>query len=106
MVLEFPVLQDSAVVFADGLELFLSHGHHHNPQSLPPLKEGTVLINGHTHIPKAELVNGIHCMNCGSVALPKENTPHSYMVYENGFFVWKQLGGKEFMRYNVNQNLT
>lgn len=102
MVLEFPVLQENAVIFVDGLELFLSHGHHHNPQSLPPLNDGAVLINGHTHIPKSELVGGIHCLNCGSVALPKENTHHSYMIYENGAFVWKSLDNtenEEFMRY-------
>lgn len=102
MVLEFPVLQDSAVIFTDGRELFLSHGHHFNPQTLPPLGGGAVLINGHTHIPKSELVGGIHCLNCGSVALPKENTPHSYMIYENDVFVWKSLDSGEnieFMRY-------
>ncbi|MCM1164703.1 MAG: phosphodiesterase [Lachnospiraceae bacterium] len=104
MVLNFPVLQESALVFADELELFLSHGHHHNPRSLPPLGEGAVLINGHTHVPKAELVGGIHCLNCGSVALPKENTRHSYMIYENGVFVWKALDNAEnaeFMRYSL-----
>lgn len=106
MVLEFPILQESAVIFADGLELFLSHGQRYNPQSLPPLNDGAVLINGHTHIPKAELVGGIHCLNCGSITLPKDNTPHCYMVYENNVFVWKQFDGREYMRYKVNQNLS
>lgn len=101
MVLDFPVLQESAVIFANEREMFLSHGHHHSPQSLPPLPEGAVLINGHTHIPKAELVGEIHCLNCGSVALPKENTPHSYIVYEDGVFVWKALDGGEFMQYEL-----
>lgn len=105
MVLEFPVLQESAVVFIDGLELFLSHGHRHNPQSMPPLNDGAVMINGHTHIPKTELVGGILCLNCGSITLPKENTPHCYMVYESSVFVWKQLDGGEYMRYKVNRNL-
>ncbi len=102
IVLEFPVLQTSAVIFTDERELFLSHGHHFNPRTLPPLGRGAVLINGHTHIPKSELVGGIHCLNCGSVALPKENTPHSYMIYENGVFVWKSLDNTEnigFMHY-------
>lgn len=101
LVLEFPVLQESAVVFADGLELFLSHGHRHCPQSPPPLPEGAFLINGHTHIPSAERVGGIHCLNCGSVALPKENTPHSYIIFEDGVFVWRSLDGGDFLRYGV-----
>lgn len=104
MVLDFPILQDSAAVFVDGYELFLSHGHHFNPDHLPPLGEKSVLINGHTHIPKAEKVNGVHCLNCGSTALPKENTQHSYMIYADGCFIWKALENSdfsEFMRYSL-----
>lgn len=99
MVLDFPVLQESTVLFADGYEMLLSHGHHFFPQNLPPLPEGAVLINGHTHIPAAEKIDGIHCLNCGSVALPKNDTPHSYMIYEDGVFVWRALDGEEFLRY-------
>ena len=40
MVLKFPVLSDSAMIFADGHTLFLSHGHRFNPETLPPLKKG------------------------------------------------------------------
>lgn len=91
MVLEFPVLSESAVIYADGTQIFLSHGHHHNPDALPPLKPGSVLINGHTHVPKDVTVNGIRCLNCGSVALPKENSAHSYLIFENGAFAFKTL---------------
>ncbi len=91
MVLEFPVLSESAVIYADGTQIFLSHGHHHNPDALPPLKPGAVLINGHTHVPKDVTVNGIRCLNCGSVALPKEDSAHSYLIFENGEFTFKSL---------------
>lgn len=91
MVLEFPVLSESALIYADGTEIFLSHGHHFNPDTLPPLKPGAVLINGHTHVPKDITVNGIRCLNCGSVALPKENSAHSYLIFENGEFAFKTL---------------
>lgn len=101
MVLDFPALADYALVYTDGFELFLTHGHHHNPQDLPPIPQGAVMINGHTHVPKAELVSGIHCLNCGSVALPKENTPHSCLIYESGAFVWKDLCGGSFMEYGL-----
>lgn len=101
MVLEFPVLSDSAVIFADGHTFFLSHGHHFNPQNLPPLKKGDVLINGHTHVPKADMVCGIHCLNDGSAALPKENFPHSYMVYEDGIFEIKDMDGNVFLRHEI-----
>jgi len=101
MVLEFPVLAEYAMIFADGITLYLSHGHHHNPGELPPLNPGEVLLNGHTHIPRAEKVEGIHCINTGSVALPKENTPHSFVIYEDRTFIFKEIGGGEFSRYII-----
>ena len=101
MVLDFPVLADYALLYADGHELFLTHGHHHNPQNLPPIPHGAILINGHTHIPKSETIDGVHCLNCGSVALPKENTPHSCLLYENNMFKWLDLCGGIFMEYTI-----
>ena len=103
MVLEFPVLADYALVYADDHEFFLTHGHIHSPQSLPPVSPGTVMINGHTHIPKAERVSGVHCLNCGSAALPKENTPHSVLICEDGAFRWLDIAeGGVFMEYRLN----
>lgn len=101
MVLDFPALADYALVYADRCEMLLTHGHHYDPQNLPPLPRGAVMINGHTHIPKAEIVEGIHCLNCGSAALPKENTPHSCVVYEDGVFRWIDLCGGEFLTYKL-----
>lgn len=98
MMLEFPVLADYAVVFADGRTFFLTHGHHYSPDNLPPLQPGDVLINGHTHIFKAELVDGIHCLNDGSVSMPKLGNPRSYMTYEDGTFTIKQLETGETLR--------
>lgn len=102
MVLEFPVLADYAVIFVDDRTFFLTHGHHHNPDNLPSLNPGDVLINGHTHIFKTELVNGIHCLNDGSVSLPKMGNPRSYMTYEDGVFTVKQLeSGETLLEYRL-----
>ena len=103
MVLPFPCLADFSQLLVDGKTFYLTHGHHANPQNLPPLNPGDVLINGHTHVFKAECVNGIHCLNDGSVSLPKEGKPRSYMIYENGVFTIKQLEtGVELLTYALN----
>lgn len=99
MMLEFPILSDSALLFADGHSFFLSHGHHFNPENLPPLKEGDILINGHTHLFGAEKVNGITCLNDGSPARPKNGNPPTYLIYENGIFLWKTPEGEEIRLY-------
>lgn len=101
MVLDFPVLADYALLYADSTEMFLTHGHRYDPQSLPPLPEGAVMINGHTHIPKAELVGGVHCLNCGSAALPKDGSPHSCIIYEDLHFKWLDICGGVFLEYSL-----
>lgn len=101
MVLEFPVMADYAVIFERGRTFFLTHGHHFSPAALPPLKQGDVLINGHTHVLKAQCVDGIHCLNVGSVSLPKEGNPKSYMVYEDGVFSIRAMNGCEILSYSI-----
>ena len=86
MVLDFPVLADYCWVYADGCKLFLTHGHRFNPQQLPPLSNGDFLLNGHTHVPVIKDMGDYTYVNCGSIAMPKENSSHSYIIFENGQF--------------------
>lgn len=88
MVLDFPILADYCLLELDGHTIFATHGHHYNPQSLPPLKQGDILLTGHTHIPANEDMGAYIYMNPGSVAIPKDGSAHGYMLYDNGFS-WK-----------------
>ncbi len=92
MVLPFPCLADYALLNCDGLTMYLTHGHHANPNSLPPLEQGTVFLYGHTHVKQDAVVEGIRCINPGSVSIPKDGS-HSCMVYENGTFTVRLLEG-------------
>ena len=85
MVLPFPCMADYAMVEADGTTLYLTHGHLHTPDSLPPLPAGSVFLSGHTHIKLDKVVGGIRCLNPGSVSIPKDGS-HSFLVCENGVF--------------------
>lgn len=91
MVLEFPVLADYAVIPVGNRIIYATHGHIYNQSKLPPLCKGDILLNGHTHIPKCTEHKDYVYMNCGSVSIPKEDSPHSYMISENGEFYWKKL---------------
>ncbi|MBQ8291581.1 MAG: phosphodiesterase [Clostridia bacterium] len=92
MVLEFPILADYALLDDNGRTIFATHGHLYNAETPPLLKKGDVLLNGHFHSPcQKELANGAFYVNCGSVALPKEDTLHSYLIYENGTIEFKDL---------------
>ena len=90
MVLPLPCLADYAEILVDGRLFHLSHGHHQNPQNLPPLPEGSVFLFGHTHVKLDETVGGIRCLNPGSVSIPKDGS-HSCLIYENGEFFFKLL---------------
>ena len=92
MVLPFPCMADYALLSADGISFYLTHGHHHNPAQLPTLREGTVFLSGHTHVKLDETRNGIRCLNPGSVSIPKDGS-HSCLIFEDGnfrFHIWEE----------------
>lgn len=91
MVLDFPVLSESCLLFSGGHLIFATHGHRYNTSTLPPHKTGDVLLHGHTHVPACEEADGMLYLNPGSVSIPKENSPHGYMTLEDDLFCWKDL---------------
>jgi putative phosphoesterase len=97
LVLEFPVLADHALMSVDGVELFVTHGHLHDDSNPPPLKQGSYLLCGHIHLPVCRSKGHFTYLNPGSLALPKEGTPRSYLTLDNGVFTWHELEtGAEF----------
>jgi len=90
MVLPFPCMADFALLADGSSSLYLTHGHKWNPEQLPPMKSGTVFLSGHTHVKLDTMVNGIRCLNPGSVSIPKDGS-HSCIVYENGEFTFRIL---------------
>lgn len=92
MVLEFPVLADYAVLPVGRRLIYATHGHIYHVKNLPPLAPGDVLLHGHTHVPAwTEFGQGNFYLNPGSVSIPKENSPHSYMTLEENTMQWKEL---------------
>ena len=92
MVLPFPCLADFSQLLVDDKCLYLTHGHHANPENLPPLPEGSIFLSGHTHVKIDEVHNGIRCLNPGSVSIPKDGS-HSCLIYEDGVFtfhIWEE----------------
>ncbi len=94
MVLPFPVLADYALLMADGVCMYLTHGHHASEINPPPLAKGTVLINGHTHVAACRAHDDFLYLNPGSVSIPKEGTGHGYLVYEDRTFTRELLEGE------------
>ena len=95
MVLQFPCLADYALVDGGVCTLFATHGHLYNKDMPPLLQKEDILLNGHFHCPEFSHMQTGYYVNCGSVALPKDGTPHSCIVYENGTFAFKDLATGE-----------
>ena len=93
MVLEFPVMADYCILSVDGRTFYATHGHIYNQDNLPPLQEGDILIHGHTHVLKAQQMDGYILLNPGSVSIPKEGNPATDAVLENSIFTIKDFDG-------------
>lgn len=102
MVLPFPVLADYGWLYLDGRTVYLTHGHVVNKAHPLAFAKGDILLHGHTHIPACEDCGDFMYLNPGSVSIPKEGSAHSYMVYENGVFCWKDLlTGERYLEYRL-----
>lgn len=101
MVLQFPILADYAIFQAGERMIFATHGHHFHNDQLPPLKKGDILLHGHTHVPKCEIYDTHVYLNPGSVSIPKENSPHGYILWEGNRMTWKTLDGESYMEYEL-----
>ena len=85
MVLEFPILSDSCILYWQGHMIFATHGHIYNRSNLPMLKPGDILLHGHTHVPADERIGDYRYVNPGSAAIPKAGSVHSYLMLEEDF---------------------
>ncbi len=101
MVLAFPVLADYAILAVGERMIYATHGHVYNEGKLPPLQKGDVLLHGHTHVPKCVEHEEYLYINPGSVSIPKENSPHGYLILEDGQLTWKSLDGTSYMTYSL-----
>ena len=101
MVLEFPVMADSCILFWEGRMIFATYGHRYHLGALPPMQPGDILLHGHTHIPACEQAEGILYMNPGSVSIPKNGSYPGYMVIAGREFLWKDLDGEVQNRYTL-----
>ena len=92
MMLDFPILSETAMLFVDGRIWMAAHGHRAgaDPSSndLPSLPHGAVFLSGHTHVPvNATDDRGILRVNPGSVTFPKGGSVKQCMLYQDGEFL-------------------
>lgn len=93
VVLPFP-MAESAILDVDGLLVYASHGHHIPERPpMPGFAQGTVFLRGHTHVPRGETIGGYSFWNPGSMTIPKQGSPRSYAIIEDGTFTVYDFAG-------------
>lgn len=101
MMLEFPVMSDYALISVDGVNIYVTHGHIYSPENPLKLQKGDVLVSGHTHILDITKKTGMLFLNPGSVSIPKQNNPKTYMIYENKEFTIKTFDDEIIKSVNL-----
>ena len=101
MVLQFPMMADYALLEVNGLRLYATHGHLWCEDSPPPMTKGTILINGHFHVPACHPHEDFLYINPGSTSIPKEDSVGSYLMLEDRTFTWKDMDGSAYKTYTV-----
>lgn len=91
MVLPFNIMNETAALFVDGVNVYMTHGHKFSPENPMPMPEGSVMLFGHTHVPFDKTLNGIRFINPGSVSLPKEGSKNSCVIFDCGDFGYVTL---------------
>lgn len=82
-----------AILFVGGKKIFLQHGDRFSIENLPK-NCGEVFIYGHYHTGFIRKEGKILVANPGSVSLPKENTPRSYLLLEENSLILKTIEGE------------
>lgn len=79
--------------------MYFTHGHKNNIDKLPDEKID-IMYYGHFHTGFIKEKDGIIFANPGSMSLPKENTPNSYLLVDENEIILKDIDGNVINRKN------
>lgn len=92
LISEFDFIEDCCILSEDKTVL-CTHGHVYNKDNLPATRFDAI-IYGHFHTGFIERINGVIVANAGSVSLPKNDTPRSYIILDGKKLILKTLDGE------------
>lgn len=88
--LNFSVDKLYITVPIDNKLCLMTHGHYYNRDNLPDIPFD-VLLTGHTHVAILDKKGNKLYLNPGSITLPRKESIKSYIYYEDGTFMLKDL---------------
>lgn len=73
------------VTINENNKIFLTHGHLYSMNELIKiceLKNCNILIHGHTHKKRNEMINNIHVLNPGSISRPRAIGSNTFLIID------------------------
>lgn len=102
LMLDFSVMAEYCIIYTEsGRLVYATHGHHYGEKTPPTHRNGDVLLTGHTHIPACTEYETYLYVNPGSVSIPKQDSPHGYMILDGAGFTWRTLDGETYKEYKL-----
>ena len=92
LISEFDFIENCCVL-TENKTVFCTHGHVYNKENMP-VSRFDAMIYGHFHTGFIERINGVLVANAGSVSLPKNGTPHSYILLDGDKLILKTIDGE------------
>lgn len=104
MVLNFPIDNTCNSLFINDRRVFMTHGHHLNPDSdLSFLTNEDIFLYGHVHLPFSyQNEQGIYILNPGSMTFPKQGHPKTYGILDNNGFTIYTLDDQKYQGIEFN----
>lgn len=99
LISEFDFIENLCLVVGEK-SVLLTHGHVYNKDSMPKTKFDAI-IYGHFHTGFIEKIGDTLFINSGSVSLPKNDTPASYLCVDGNLILLKTLDGKVIKQTNL-----
>ena len=91
LISEFDFIENCCLIAGDKT-ILCTHGHIYNKDAMPATRYDAI-IYGHFHTGFIKRVNGVVVANAGSVSLPKNDTPRSYLILDGKELTLKTLDG-------------
>lgn len=90
--------EDHILMEINGKKVYFTHGHRYNIEVIP-YEDFEIMIYGHIHQGFIEEKEGYLFANPGSISIPRLNTPHSYLIFEEDMLAVKDVDGEVIKEY-------
>ncbi len=90
--------EDNHVLEIAGKKLYFTHGHHENIDN--PIDSADIMVYGHYHTGFIIKRDDKTFINSGSISLPKEGTPNSYLYIDESVIELRDLDDNVIDKYD------